>query len=241
MDKLAVIQSEETVAELTKIDGKTKELVSTFQSLVEITDKINYGFGKGTPKEYIKAINEAAALQKKYEQALRDVAKAQSEVERLQKKIEFAMTAEGKQVAALKLQLADLNRENKETAKSTSALTSAYDDLNRRHEVARKKAMDLGVTHGIVSKEFLEAAAKANQYEQELKRIDVTLGKFNRNVGNYHGNMFGLNAQMAQVLREMPNFAIDPRIGIMSLTNNLPYLADAIADVKRESSLSKLS
>ena len=88
-DKLAVIQSEETVAELTKIDGKTKKLVSTFQSLVEITDKINYGFGKGTPKEYIKAINEAAAIQKKYEQALNDVAKAQSEVERLQKKIKI--------------------------------------------------------------------------------------------------------------------------------------------------------
>ena len=94
--------------------------------------------------------------------------------------------------------------------KATQTLNSAYDALNRKHIEARKVAMDLGVTHGIVSKEFLEAAAKANQYEQELKRIDVTLGKFNRNVGNYHGNMFGLNTQMVQVLREMPNFAIDP-------------------------------
>lgn len=40
--------------------------------------------------------------------------------------------------------------------------------------------------------------------------------------------------QFNQLLREMPNFAIDARIGVMSLSNNLPYFVDAIQNARKQ-------
>jgi len=44
--------------------------------------------------------------------------------------------------------------------------------------------------------------------------------------------MLGIN--LGQVMKEMPNFAISARIGIMSLTNNLPMLGESIKMVRVE-------
>ncbi len=44
--------------------------------------------------------------------------------------------------------------------------------------------------------------------------------------------MLGIN--IGQVAKEMPNFAISMKTGIMSLTNNLPMLAESIAAVRKE-------
>lgn len=234
-DKLAVIQSTETIAELEKIDNKVQSLVGSFKELLVTSEEINRGLTKGTPQEFVDSMVRLNKLIDEYEERSKVVKGTMSEIERLHVKIAKASSDEGKEVAKLRLNLQDLNKENKEHAKTTQQVTSAYDQLNREHEVARKKALDLGVSLGITSKEFLEAAAEANAYDQKLKLVEGTLGKFNRNVGNYQGNMFGLSAQMQQVMREMPNFAMSAQIGIMSLTNNLPYLADAIADINSKS------
>jgi hypothetical protein len=44
----------------------------------------------------------------------------------------------------------------------------------------------------------------------------------------------GVGLQFNQLLREMPNFAIDARIGVMSLSNNLPYFVDALQNARRQ-------
>ena len=40
-------------------------------------------------------------------------------------------------------------------------------------------------------------------------------------------SMYGATFQLTQVMRELPNFAIDARIGFMALSNNLPMLTDS--------------
>lgn len=230
MDKLAVIQSEETIKELNLIDDKIKGLVGTFKELVETGNKINSGLLKGTPKEFIQAEKELIALQKQKVQIMNQLAAAEKQLatinitnERTRKETANADKAE------LLLQQKKLQMSAQEE-KAANKLISAYDLLNKKHIEARKAAMDLGVQHGITSSQFLEAAKVANQYDAKLKQVDATLGKHNRNVGNYNN----LQVQLSQVMREAPNFAIDPRIGIMSLTNNLPMLGDAIGDVVRK-------
>lgn len=230
MDKLAVIQSEETIKELNLIDDKIKGLVGTFKELVETGNKINSGLLKGTPKEFIQAEKELLALQKQKAQIMNQLAAAEKQLatinvtnERIRKETANADKAE------LLLQQKKLQMAAQEE-KAANKLISAYDLLNKKHIEARKAAMDLGVQHGITSNQFLEAAKVANQYDAKLKQVDATLGKHNRNVGNYNN----LQVQLSQVMREAPNFAIDPRIGIMSLTNNLPMLGDAIGDVVRK-------
>lgn len=230
-DKLAVIQSEETVKELNLIDERVKGLVVTFKELVETGNKINSGLLKGTPKEFIQSEKELIALQKQKSAILKELALAE------QKIAAISITNERARKEAANADKAELLLKQKQIQisaqqeKAVNQMVSAYDQLNKKHIEARKTAMDLGVQYGITSKEFMEAAKIANQYDMKLKQVDSTLGKHNRNVGNYNN----LQVQLSQVMREAPNFAIDPRIGIMSLTNNLPMLADAIGDVARKS------
>lgn len=229
-DKLAVIQSEETVKELNLIDERVKGLVVTFKELVETGNKINSGLLKGTPKEFIQSEKELIALQKQKSAILKELALAE------QKVAAISVTNERARKEAANADKAELLLKQKQIQisaqqeKAVNQMVSAYDQLNKKHVEARKTAMDLGVQYGITSKEFMEAAKIANQYDMKLKQVDSTLGKHNRNVGNYNN----LQMQLSQVMREAPNFAIDPRIGIMSLTNNLPMLADAIGEVSEK-------
>ncbi len=235
-DKLAVIQSEETVKELNLIDERVKGLVVTFKELVETGNKINSGLLKGTPKEFIQSEKELIALQKQKSAILKELALAE------QKLAAISITNERARKEAANADKAELLLKQKQLQmaaqqeKAVNKMVSAYDQLNKKHIEARKAAMDLGVQYGITSKEFLEAAKIANQYDMKLKQIDSTLGKHNRNVGNYNN----LQVQMSQVMREAPNFAIDPRIGIMSLTNNLPMLAEAIGEVSEKNKALKI-
>lgn len=65
-----------------------------------------------------------------------------------------------------------------------------------------------------------------------LATAQAEYGKYSMNVGNYASatNMLAIN--LGQVMKEVPNFAISARIGIMSLTNNLPMLAEAFKAVR---------
>lgn len=55
-DKLAVINADKTVEELIRIENQAKKLVESFNALLRSTNNINTQLKKGTPKEYIKAL-----------------------------------------------------------------------------------------------------------------------------------------------------------------------------------------
>lgn len=77
-----------------------------------------------------------------------------------------------------------------------------------------------------------ELLASINQADAKIKELDATIGNHQRNVGDYAKQWNGLQYQMQMVARELPNFAINPQIGIMSLTNNIPYLVDELKKAK---------
>lgn len=66
----------------------------------------------------------------------------------------------------------------------------------------------------------------------ELARLNQAYGNYTHDVGNYAKGTNQLSIMMGQVMKEAPNFAISARIGIMSLSNNLVPLAEAIKAVK---------
>lgn len=43
--------------------------------------------------------------------------------------------------------------------------------------------------------------------------------------------------QFSQVARELPSLAMGPQMFILAISNNLPMLADAIADVRKQNEL----
>lgn len=77
-----------------------------------------------------------------------------------------------------------------------------------------------------------ELLASINQADAKIKELDASLGIHARNVGDYAKQWNGLQYQVQMVARELPNFAINPQIGIMSLTNNIPYLVDELKKAK---------
>lgn len=240
-DKLAVIQAEQTLKELEAIESSVKQTVVTFNELLKVTQDVNKGMNAGRPSDLIKAEKALVEVMKERARVEKELAKAGVALESLNTKVAQTATANANAIRAeanaekaLLLLKEKKERSAKQEAKSALDLSGAYQKLNKAHQEARIAARNAGVEHGLLSQEFQKAATDANKYDQELKRVDAALGQFNRNVGNYTGGMFGLNAQVGQVLRELPNFAISAQTGIISLTNNLPYLADSIADVSKK-------
>ncbi len=83
---------------------------------------------------------------------------------------------------------------------------------------------------------------------QQINNADEALAKVNSEMANNAalakamGTRYnGLQMQLAQVARELPNFALSFSTGVISLSNNLPMLADEIARVRQEVELAKKS
>ena len=230
-DKLAVIQSEKTVEELGKISESVDNLIGSFNKLIEVSGKFNKGMG--TPKELIDSTKELNALYRENVKNIKALEIANSQLASAKAKL---VKLEEQQAQTAKV----INTSTATQAKGASQLAGAFDELNQKYLAAKKNAMDMGVQHGIASKQFTDAVAVASKYGNALNQLDTAMRNYNSNINKSTGGMLGLNMQMQQVIREAPNFGMDLRLGIAALSNNLPYLADAISNVREQNKAMKL-
>lgn len=140
------------------------------------------------------------------------------------KRLNGTLTTEAEKLAQVKVANAEVSKQLKQQAREVLGLSGAYDKLQQEYQQAKIAAQNLGAQMGVTSKEYLEAAAAALTYNNQLKAIDAGIGNFQRNVGNYASGFVNVN----QVLREVPNFAISATTGIQALSNNLPMMVDEI-------------
>ena len=63
-DKLAVLQTQESIKELELLNTKLNETIEQFNKLVPLVDKTNSLLTKGTPKEYLEGLKEQKKAQK---------------------------------------------------------------------------------------------------------------------------------------------------------------------------------
>lgn len=80
------------------------------------------------------------------------------------------------------------------------------------------------------SKAYTDGMAKMRQLSNEYDRMSKASGQAMLKTSSMYGATFSLT----QVMRELPNFAIDARIGFMALSNNLPMLAENFTRVTKE-------
>lgn len=66
----------------------------------------------------------------------------------------------------------------------------------------------------------------STEYDRMAKAAGANMTKTN--------SMYGATFSLTQVMRELPNFAIDARVGFMALSNNLPMLAENFQNVAKE-------
>ncbi|MCL1657397.1 hypothetical protein M2T79_12400 [Elizabethkingia miricola] len=268
-DNLAVIQSAQTVSELQAIRKEVIATIVDFKELVKVTDQLNNGFRSGSTREIAAALKNGTGVAKAYndeneksvninkkiitvEEEVNRVRKAGngtlSETERLTQRIAQAKTTEGKSVAALKVELQQLNKENKQQAElqvkeeaRLNAAISLYNKVEfklntlrtRYNELAIRKQLGLKLSDN-EEKSLNNLTKKIEKYDTVLKNVDASAGKYQRNVGNYKSGFNALGNSINQLTREMPAFSVSMNTGFLAISNNLPILFDAISQVRAQ-------
>ena len=108
---------------------------------------------------------------------------------------------------------------------------SALDRLIAEQKIAANTAVDLGLKYGMTDQRFISSAKHARDLGAKISDLEQATGrKFSSRTKSGYPAIFSFS----QVLREMPNFAISSRIGFMSLSNNIPMLADDFSRLKKD-------
>lgn len=76
----------------------------------------------------------------------------------------------------------------------------------------------------------LNSLKKAKEETAKTQAIDIDTEAVTRKTNN-------LKMQFSQVARELPSLAMGPQMFILAVSNNLPMLADAISDVRKQNEL----
>jgi len=105
-------------------------------------------------------------------------------------------------------------------------MTKTYRDLAIRKELGVKLSNEEQRSY-----DYLQA--KIQKYDAALKTVDATMGRHQRNVGNYALANSQLNFSVTQLAREMPAFANSVQTGFMAISNNLPMFFDEIGKLKK--------
>jgi hypothetical protein len=74
--------------------------------------------------------------------------------------------------------------------------------------------------------EFLQT--RITKYDGALKAVDASMGRHQRNVGNYSSAFNGLGMSFQQLVREAPSLAVSFQTFALALSNNLPIFFDEI-------------
>lgn len=166
-----------------------------------------------------KAIEEERA-KKATVQAILDESKA---LQSLQRQKEKALKDAEREEA--KLKTAE-NLYNKVQAKM-NAFANEYKAL------AIKKELGIKLTND-EEKAYNRLQGRIQNYDKALKAVDASMGKYQRNVGNYASGFNPLSNSFQQLAREAPAFANSVQTGFMALSNNLPIFFDAISQTRDE-------
>jgi hypothetical protein len=113
---------------------------------------------------------------------------------------------------------------------AVGATSQAYSALLAKYQMAEAEARQLILTKGADDVQTMESIARMKQYGMEIDKLNTTMGKYSAKTVNAQYATFSLS----QVVREMPNFAIDARLGFMALSNNLPMLAQDFQTLKTQ-------
>ena len=125
---------------------------------------------------------------------------------------------------------------SKKSATATGSIKAMEAELNKLRDTYR--SLSEADRNSAIGRGLLQ---QINNADEALAKVNAEMAN-NAALAKAMGTRYnGLQVQLAQVAREMPNFAMSFSTGIISLSNNLPMLADEIARVRQEVELAKKS
>lgn len=166
---------------------------------------------------------------KAYEQFTKEVQKRQAIEEKAHAKREQQYNKEIQQTDAI------TKKEAERAEKLSGSYAKVQIKLNQLSNVYRDLAIkkELGLTlTDKEEKKYTSLQGRIQLYDKALKQTDASMGKHQRNVGNYASAYNGLGMSVSQLAREMPAFANSMQTGFMAISNNLPMFFDEITKIK---------
>jgi hypothetical protein len=202
------------------------------KALDENINRLN--IGATAVENYNKKIS---VIPSEFQKSLVDIKTKTDAVTISSKKLEQQSIKESNARNALNKQreqaIAQLEKENAKLQASENLynkLQSKLNSLSNEYKnLAARKELGLSLT----SKEeqrYTSLQGRIQTYDKTLKAVDATMGKHQRNVGNYAGSFNPLSNSINQLTREMPAFTYSVQTGFMALSNNIPIFTDAIGN-----------
>ena len=211
-----------TLGILERFDAEVKSIAKTMNGELSTAQKKTV--------QDINAINQAEIESEKLmQQKLRtqkmqlDLVKKQEQIsQQAQRQAEKEAKATASQIRAQE----KLNSVYSRVDQKLSGMVKTYRDLAIRKELGSKLTDQ-------EQKNYDYLQQKIQKYDNALKTVDATMGKHQRNVGNYAMANSQLNFSVTQLAREMPAFANSVQTGFMAISNNLPMFFDEIGKLKK--------
>jgi len=210
-----------TLGSLEQFDKALKSIASTM-----VND-----LGKASAKtvQDIEAINKAEIESEKLLQQKLRTQKLQIDLEaknqRLKEQQAKAIERAAKATASEVREAEKANSIYTRVDRKLAGMVKTYRDLAIRKELGAKLTAK-------EQREYDYLQGKIQKYDAALKTVDATMGKHQRNVGNYASGTDQLNFSVTQLAREMPAFANSVQTGFMAISNNLPMFFDEIGKLK---------
>lgn len=230
-NKVDAIFASEAIAQIIKVKQELAladaELINLSQNAAKASASIR---GISSPSGLDKTVTDTTQLNAELERQNKIIQGLETQIKRLSQ----VRATNNKMSAEEAVNQRILNKNALDQAKAVSSLVGAYDKLSLAHQKAFKNAQNIGAQYGSTSDKFLKASEKANKLDAELKALDASLGKHNRNVGNYASGYNALGNSINQLSREAPAFANSINTGFMALSNNFPALFDAISGIREQ-------
>jgi hypothetical protein len=209
-----------------------KNATSAVVTLIEKIEIANRNMiGVKTPSGVDNSIKE---LNKDYQTLEKQLAKTQQQLDK--NRLQEIKLAQAREKAFDKYD-AQLAKEQAKLNASANLYNKVQQKLNVLSNEYKALAVQKELTGRLTDKEaqrydFLQG--KIQKYDATLKAVDATMGKYQRNVGNYASGFNVLGNSVNQLTREMPAFTYSVQTGFMALSNNIPIFTDAIGNAIKQ-------
>ena len=224
-DKITEIIGQEAFDQVQKLKVELTQLNETFEKSTKVAILMNNALSNTT------GIKDTSNAIKQQQSAL-------SEIEKLQQKIERQNTYQAQVEAELRLELQKTNQANKDYVKGVQAKEGSINSLRLQLKTLQTQYDEMSSAERNASK-GTDLIKHLKDVDTELKKLEAGSGRFQRNVGNYASGFSPLSNALGQISRELPNFGQSLQVGVLSLTNNIGALQDAVKGINAENKLLK--
>jgi len=214
-------------------DNAIKKLTADYEAQEKTIKKLQNEIQKLIDKQ-----NTDTASKKKQVQAILDQAKSYQSLDaQRQKSINQEAKFYQQQEKLRNKAIADMAKEQAKLEASQNLYNKVQAKLNSLQNeykgLATKKELGIKLSAN-EEKSYARLQTSITKYDTTLKAVDATMGKHQRNVGNYASGFNPLSNSINQLTREMPAFANSVQTGFMAISNNLPIFFDAIQQANAE-------